>query len=57
MPKNRVHKKLCRPGLSGFSLVELAIAIFVIALLLGSILIPLSTQVEQRKTSETQKAL
>jgi len=57
MPKNRVHKNLFRPGLSGFSLVELAIAIFVITLLLGSILVPLSTQVEQRKTSETQKAL
>jgi len=57
MPKNRVHKNLCRPGLSGFSLVELAIAIFVITLLLGSILVPLSTQVEQRKNSETQKAL
>jgi len=57
MPKNRVHKNLFRPGLSGFSLVELAIAIFVITLLLGSILVPLSTQVEQRKNSETQKAL
>ncbi len=38
-------------------MVELAIAIFVITLLLGSILVPLSTQVEQRKTGETQKAL
>lgn len=41
----------------GFSLIELAIAIFVIALLLGGILVPLSTQVEQRKNSETQKTL
>lgn len=57
MPKNRVHKYHCRPGLSGFTLVELAIAIFIITLLLGSILVPLSTQVEQRKVSETQKAL
>jgi type II secretory pathway pseudopilin PulG len=56
MPKNRAHK-ICLPGPSGFSLVELAIAIFVITLLLGSILVPLSTQVEQRKTGETQKAL
>ena len=46
-----------RKGQHGFSLVELAIAIFVITLLLGSILVPLSTQVEQRKTGETQKAL
>ena len=42
---------------AGFTLVEMAIGILVIALLLGSILVPLSTQVEQRKISETQKAL
>ncbi len=42
---------------SGFSLVELAIAIFVIALLLGSILVPLTLQVEQRQIAETQKSM
>jgi type II secretory pathway pseudopilin PulG len=42
---------------AGFTLVEMAIGILVIALLLGSILVPLSTQVEQRKISETQKAM
>jgi len=42
---------------AGFTLVELAIAIFIIALLLGSILVPLTTQVEQRQVSETQKTL
>lgn len=41
----------------GFTLVEMAIGILVISLLLGSILVPLSAQVEQRKISETQKAL
>ncbi|HEY7657533.1 MAG TPA: prepilin-type N-terminal cleavage/methylation domain-containing protein [Burkholderiales bacterium] len=41
----------------GFTLVEIAIAIFIIALLLGSILVPLTTQVEQRQVSETQKML
>jgi prepilin-type N-terminal cleavage/methylation domain-containing protein len=41
----------------GFSLVEMAVGMLIIALLLGSILVPLSTQVEQRKTSETQKVL
>jgi type II secretory pathway pseudopilin PulG len=35
----------------------MAIAIFVIALLLGSILVPLTTQVEQRQVSDTQKTL
>ena len=44
-------------GVSGFSLIELAIAIFVITLLLGGLLVPLSTQVEQRKVNETQKVL
>lgn len=47
--KNRHH--------SGFTLIELAVAIFIIALLLGSILVPLATQVETRQISETQKAI
>jgi prepilin-type N-terminal cleavage/methylation domain-containing protein len=41
----------------GFTLVEMAIAVFIIALLLGSILVPLTTQVEQRQVRETQKML
>jgi type II secretory pathway pseudopilin PulG len=41
----------------GFTLVEIAIAVFIITMLLGSILIPLHTQVEQRQVSETQKML
>ncbi len=57
MPRNRVHRYLYRPATAGFSLIELAIAIFIITLLLGGILVPLATQVEQRKTGETQKTL
>ena len=41
----------------GFSLIELAVAMFVIVLLLGSVLAPLATQVEQRHVSDTQKYL
>lgn len=41
----------------GFTLVELAIAVFVIALLVGSVLVPLVAQVEQRQIAETQKAM
>ena len=41
----------------GFTLVELAVTLFIVALVLGSILVPLTTQVEQRKVSDTQKAL
>lgn len=40
---------------AGFTLIELAVAVFIIALLLGSILVPLATQVEQRQIGETQK--
>jgi prepilin-type N-terminal cleavage/methylation domain-containing protein len=42
---------------AGFTLIELAVVIIVIALLLGSILVPLTSQVEQRKVIETQKTL
>jgi prepilin-type N-terminal cleavage/methylation domain-containing protein len=41
----------------GFTLIELAVVVFIISLLLGSILIPLSTQVESRKYEETQRIL
>jgi len=41
----------------GFTLIEIALAIFIITILLGSILVPLTTQVEQRQVSETQKML
>ena len=45
-----------RPSFSrGFTLIELAVAMFIIALLLGSILVPLATQVEQRQIADTQK--
>lgn len=46
-----------RKHADGFSLVELSVAIVVIALLLGSLLVPLSTQVDQRRYAETQKQL
>ncbi len=39
--KRILHRTIHR----GFTLIELAVAMFVIALLLGSILVPLATQV------------
>jgi len=42
---------------AGFTLIEMAVAIFVIALLVGSILVPIATQVEQPQIAETQKIL
>jgi len=42
---------------SGFTLIELAIAMLIIGLLVGGLLAPLAAQIEQRKLTETQKAL
>ncbi len=51
----RLNRGRARP--SGFTLVELAVVVLVITLLLGSLLIPLATQVDQRNVAETQKRL
>lgn len=42
---------------SGFSLIELALVLVVVALLLGGLLVPLTVQIEQQKIRETQKAM
>ena len=44
-------------GTRGFTLIELAVALFVIVLVLGSLLVPLTTQVDQRQISDTEKTL
>lgn len=41
----------------GFTLIEMAIVMLVIGLLLGGLLAPLSVQIEQQRTNETQKIL
>lgn len=41
----------------GFSLVELSVVLMIVALLLGGLLVPLGTQVEQRQYAETEKQL
>ncbi|MDO8891052.1 MAG: prepilin-type N-terminal cleavage/methylation domain-containing protein [Sulfurimicrobium sp.] len=41
----------------GFSLVELAIVLVVVALLLGGLLVPLTMQIEQQKIRETNKTM
>lgn len=45
------------PAARGFTLIELAVALVVVAMILGSILVPLTTQVAQRKTGDTEKVL
>ncbi len=42
---------------SGFTLLELAVVMFILALLLSSLLVPLGTQVDQSNISATQKSL
>ena len=42
---------------SGFTLIELAIVLFVVALLLGGMLLPLSAQQDVRSYGDTQKIL
>lgn len=41
----------------GFSLVEIAIVLVIVGLMVGGLLTPLTVQLEQRKTAETQRAL
>lgn len=41
----------------GFSLIELAIVLVVMALLLGGLFVPLTAQIEQQRIRETQKAM
>src|SRR5438552_1178196 len=41
----------------GFSLVELAVALAIIALLLAGALIPLSTQIDVRSGADTQRSM
>lgn len=50
---------MTRPSLrpSGFSLVELAIVLFIVSLLIGGMLMPLSAQIEIHGRTETEKSL
>ncbi|MEK6664049.1 MAG: type II secretion system protein GspG [Pseudomonadota bacterium] len=41
----------------GFSLIEMAFVLIIVTLLLGGLLVPFATQVEQKRIAETQKAI
>jgi len=49
--------RLLRNFTRGFTLVEIAVVLFILAALLTGLLAPLTAQVDQRKTSDTQRTL
>ena len=59
MPIARVRKResQLKNQTEGFTLAEMAIVLVIFALLIGGMIIPLSTQVEMRDISETNKTL
>jgi prepilin-type N-terminal cleavage/methylation domain-containing protein len=50
--RERPHNKK-----AGFTLVEMAVVLVIISLLLGGLLLPLATQVDQQRRNETEKRL
>lgn len=42
---------------AGFTLVEIAIVLVVVGLLIGGLITPLATQLEQRRSADTQRAM
>jgi prepilin-type N-terminal cleavage/methylation domain-containing protein len=46
-----------RSQVRGFTLIEMAVVVAIVVLLLGSILVPLATQIEERRISDTQRLL
>lgn len=59
MRQLRRTRRICAPAVParGFTLIELAAVVLVVTLLIGSILVPLATQVQQRKVADTQRTL
>jgi len=49
--------KPLNPDPHGFTLVELAVVLFVVALLLGGMMSTISSQVDQQRTKDTQRVL
>ena len=49
--------KLCRKKQSAFTLTEMAVVLVILSLLLGGLLIPLSTQQDAKAAAETQTTL
>ena len=56
--RKRFHSgRAAQQSARGFTLIEIAIALFIITLVLGTLLGPMAAQIAQRRISETQKTL
>jgi prepilin-type N-terminal cleavage/methylation domain-containing protein len=51
------EQAMMRRAQRGFTLVEIAIVLVIVGFLIGGLVTPLTMQIEQRKVSETQRAL
>lgn len=56
-PSHRKHQPVTCSRDSGFTLIEIAVTLFILTLVLGSLLIPLATQVEERQVREADRAM
>jgi len=52
-----MNKKTLRNDAEGFTLIELAVVLFIISILLGGLLMPYATSVEQQEREDTAKIL
>ena len=60
MRKNSIHtwqKMIPRLVQRGFSLVEMAVVMVILALLIGGLIAPLTAQIDQRNMNETRRSL
>lgn len=55
--RHSARKRAATRPMRGFTLIELAIVLFIITLLLGGVLTPLGQQITERQTGETRRAL
>ncbi|NVM78541.1 prepilin-type N-terminal cleavage/methylation domain-containing protein [Duganella sp. SG902] len=52
-----MNPKSARGRQSGFTLVEIAIVLLIVGLMIGGLIAPLSSQLEQRRVSDTQRVM
>ncbi|HEX5344767.1 MAG TPA: type II secretion system protein, partial [Duganella sp.] len=48
-----MNRKLASRRQAGFTLVEIAIVLLIVGLMIGGLIAPLSSQIEQRHVSDT----